>query len=73
MQVVFLRAGASASACYLLAGGLLPAIEAMIQAEQAIRPTVVTRKVCGGNRSAPGATIQQIVASVLRLFGIAGK
>jgi len=36
------------------------------QAEQAIRPAVVTRKVCGGNRSAPGATTQQIVASVLR-------
>jgi len=36
------------------------------QAEQAIRPAVVTRKVCGGNRSAPGAATQQIVASVLR-------
>ncbi|MGH7644258.1 MAG: IS66 family transposase [Gemmatimonadales bacterium] len=36
------------------------------QAEQAIRPAVVTRKVCGGNRTPPGATTQQIVASVLR-------
>jgi transposase len=36
------------------------------QAEQAIRPAVVTRKVCGGNRSAPGAATQQILARVLR-------
>jgi transposase len=36
------------------------------QAEQAIRPAVVTRKVCGGNRTARGATTQSIVASVLR-------
>ena len=36
------------------------------QAEQAIRPAVVTRKVCGGNRTPHGAATQQIVASVLR-------
>lgn len=36
------------------------------QAEQAIRPAVVTRKVCGGNRTPHGAMTQQIVASVLR-------
>lgn len=36
------------------------------QAEQAIRPAVVTRKVCGGNRSPRGAATQEIVASVLR-------
>ena len=36
------------------------------QAEHAIRPAVVTRKVCGGNRTARGAATQQIVASVLR-------
>ena len=36
------------------------------QAEQAIRPAVVTRKVCGGNRSPRGAATQQVVASVLR-------
>jgi transposase len=36
------------------------------QAEQAIRPAVVTRKVCGGNRTPEGATTQEIVASVLR-------
>jgi transposase len=35
-------------------------------AEQAIRPAVVTRKVCGGNRTPRGAATQQIVASVLR-------
>jgi transposase len=36
------------------------------QAEQAIRPAVVTRKVCGGNRTPRGALTQSIVASVLR-------
>ena len=33
--------------------------------EQAIRPAVVTRKVCGGNRNATGAVTQQVLASVL--------
>ena len=36
------------------------------RAEQAIRPAVVTRKVCGGNRSWKGAASQQILASVIR-------
>lgn len=36
------------------------------RAEHAIRPAVVTRKVCGGNRTARGAETQQILASVLR-------
>lgn len=36
------------------------------QAEQAIRPAVVTRKVCGGNRTPRGAATQQMLASVLR-------
>jgi transposase len=36
------------------------------RAEQAIRPIVVTRKVCGGNRSWAGADSQQILASVIR-------
>jgi transposase len=36
------------------------------RAEHAIRPAVVTRKVCGGNRSPRGATTQQVLASVLR-------
>jgi len=36
------------------------------QAEQAIRPAVVTRKVCGGNRTPRGAATQSIVASVPR-------
>jgi transposase len=36
------------------------------QAEQAIRPAVVTRKVCGGNRTPRGAATQQMIASVLR-------
>lgn len=33
--------------------------------EQAIRPAVVTRKVCGGNRTWAGAATQQILASLL--------
>jgi transposase len=36
------------------------------RAEHAIRPAVVTRKVCGGNRSWAGAESQQILASVIR-------
>jgi transposase len=36
------------------------------RAEQALRPAVVTRKVCGGNRSARGAHTQEILASVVR-------
>lgn len=36
------------------------------RAEQALRPAVVTRKVCGGNRSPHGAQTQQILASVVR-------
>lgn len=36
------------------------------RAEHAIRPIVVTRKVCGGNRSWTGADSQQILASVIR-------
>ena len=33
--------------------------------EQAIRPAVVTRKVCGGNRTWAGAITQHVLASVL--------
>jgi transposase len=36
------------------------------RAEQALRPAVVTRKVCGGNRSPHGAASQQVLASVIR-------
>lgn len=36
------------------------------RAEHAIRPAVVTRKVCGGNRSWAGADSQQILISVIR-------
>jgi transposase len=36
------------------------------RAEHALRPAVVTRKVCGGNRSARGAHTQEVLASVLR-------
>ena len=36
------------------------------RAEHALRPAVVTRKVCGGNRSARGAHTQAVLASVLR-------
>lgn len=35
-------------------------------AEQAIRPAVVTRKVCGGNRTWNGARTQAVIASILR-------
>jgi transposase len=36
------------------------------RAEHALRPAIVTRKVCGGNRSWRGAQDQQILASVIR-------
>jgi transposase len=36
------------------------------RAEQALRPAVVTRKVCGGNRSTRGAHTQEVLASVRR-------
>lgn len=36
------------------------------RAEHALRPAVVTRKVCGGNRSARGAHTHEVLASVLR-------
>src|SRR4029078_2119688 len=37
------------------------------RAEQALRPAVVTRKMCGGgNRTSHGAESQQILTSVLR-------
>jgi transposase len=36
------------------------------RAEHAIRPAVVNRKVCGGNRSTRGADTQQVLASVIR-------
>jgi transposase len=37
------------------------------RAEQALRPAVVTRKMCGGdNRTDRGAQSQQVLASVLR-------
>jgi transposase len=36
------------------------------RAEQAIRPAVVTRKVCGGNRSARGVQTQYILATLVR-------
>ena len=44
-----------------------PAIDATNwRAEHALRPAVVTRKVCGGNRSIRGAQTHEILASVLR-------
>lgn len=43
------------------------------RAEQAIRPAVVTRKVCGGNRTWDGALVQEIVASVLRTANQQGR
>ena len=36
------------------------------RAEQALRPAVVTRKVCGGNRTWRGARTQAVLASVLQ-------
>ncbi len=36
------------------------------RAEQGIRPAVVNRKVCGGNRSDRGAVAQGIMMSVIR-------
>ena len=36
------------------------------RAEHAIRPAVVNRKICGGNRTLRGAHTQQILASVVR-------
>lgn len=36
------------------------------RAEQALRPAVVMRKVCGGNRTWRGAHTQQVLATVLR-------
>jgi len=36
------------------------------RAEQALRPAVVNRKVCGGNRSDRGAATQQVLSSVIR-------
>lgn len=36
------------------------------RAEQAIRPAVVLRKVCGGNRTWRGAHTQQVLATLLR-------
>jgi transposase len=36
------------------------------RAEHAIRPAVVARKVCGGNRTPHGADTQQVLASVVR-------
>jgi transposase len=54
-----------ASALFTFLGD--PAIDATNwRAEHAIRPAVVTRKVCGGNRSPRGAQTQQVLASVLR-------
>jgi transposase len=45
-----------------------PALDATNwRAEQAIRPAVITRKVCGGgNRTRHGAETQQVLASILR-------
>jgi transposase len=39
------------------------------QAEQTIRPMVVTRKVCGGNRASRGAHTQTILMIILQTCG----
>lgn len=43
------------------------------QAEQAIRPAVVNRKVWGGNRTWPGAHAQEVLMSVLETCRRAGR
>lgn len=43
------------------------------QAEQAIRPAVVNRKVWGGNRTWQGAWTQQVLASILRTLRQQGR
>ena len=54
-----------ASALFTFLGD--PAIDATNwRAEHALRPAVVMRKVCGGNRSVRGAQTQQVLTSVLR-------
>jgi transposase len=54
-----------ASALFTFLGD--PTIEATNwRAEHAIRPAVVMRKVCGGNRTARGALTQEVLTSVLR-------
>lgn len=54
-----------ASALFTFLGD--PAVDATNwRAEHAIRPAVVMRKVCGGNRSSRGAQTQQVLTSVLR-------
>jgi transposase len=54
-----------ASALFTFLGD--PAVDATNwRAEHAIRPAVVMRKVCGGNRSVQGAQTQQVLTSVLR-------
>ena len=60
-----------ASALFTFLGD--PAIDATNwRAEHAIRPAVVMRKVCGGNRSVRGAQTQQVLTSVLRTTRING-
>lgn len=43
------------------------------QAEQAIRPAVVSRKVWGGNRTWQGAQTQQVLVSILRTLRQQGR
>lgn len=43
------------------------------QAEQAIRPAVVNRKVWGGNRTWRGAQTQQVLASIIRTLRQQGR
>jgi transposase len=43
------------------------------RAEQAIRPAVVTRKVCGGNRSWRGAHTQEVLASLFATAQLRGR
>ena len=42
------------------------------EAEQALRPAVVYRKVSGGNRSRRGADTQQVLTSVIQMTRLRG-
>ena len=58
--------GGSTSSCLTRGSPRMFAYATHWRAEHAIRPAVVNRKICGGNRTPRGAQTQQILASVVR-------
>ena len=54
------------NAAGLVGNGWVGDMTSSSRSVQAIRPAVVTRKVCGGNRTRHGANTQQVLASVVR-------